>query len=343
MISERFQHVYFFTLLLGVGVIIYFIFQPFITALFLAAMCAVACEEIHIWFKKRMPTRKNMAAFLAVIGVLIVVFVPLSILGVLVFNEARDFYTTLADASSSAGIIDQTLSRFEEQIQVYVPQFNIDLRLYIESGLQWILNHATQFFASFLTVLLNLFIMVITLFYLFRDGKEFRNYLIKLSPFDEKDDEDIIKRIELTISSVIKGTLIIGIIQGVCTAAGFMLFGISQPILWGTVAAVASLIPGVGTALVSVPAILILFASGNIFGAIGYAVWAGFLIGSVDNVLGPILMERRIQLHPLLILISVLGGLVFFGPIGFLAGPVVLALATELIKLYPKFVNNPHA
>lgn len=339
MISERVQYAYFFTLLLGILIILYFVFKPFIVALFLAAMCAVACGGIHNWFVKRIPKSKNLAALLSVFAVLVIVFLPMGVLSVLIFNEARDFYNSLGEMSTPFGFIEQTVSNIENSIRFYVPQINLDLISYMQSGLQWIFVHASTFFASFIKILLGLFIMVIAMFYLFRDGAEFREFMVKVSPFDEKDDRYIIERIELTISSVIKGVLTIGVIQGLCTALGLWIFGVSQPILWGTVAAVASLIPGVGTAIVSVPVILFMISTGNIFGAIGYAIWAVLLTGSVDNTLGPILMEKRVHLHPLLILISVLGGLTFFGPIGFIVGPVVLAFASELIKLYPKFTT----
>jgi predicted PurR-regulated permease PerM len=155
-----------------------------------------------------------------------------------------------------------------------------------------------------------------------------------LSPLANEYDERILRRLEDAISSVVKGKLLIVLIQGILASVGFWLFGIPHPVLFGALTSLAALIPFVGVAVVFVPAVLYLFFAGSVGAAAGLLV-AGIIIGSVDNVLGPILFERGLQLHPLLILLSVLGGLAFFGPIGFLAGPVALSLLVALLDIYP--------
>ena len=115
---------------------------------------------------------------------------------------------------------------------------------------------------------------------------------------------------------------------------GFWIFGVPNAILWGSFAAIAALIPGIGTALVLTPAILFLFARGEIFSAIGLLAWGVGVVGLIDNFLGPRLMGRGIELHPLIILLSVLGGIGFFGPIGFLLGPLIVSLFFALLDIY---------
>lgn len=342
MNTGKLQHIYFFSLCAVTMVVMYFIFEPFVAPLLLALICAVAFKDVHVYTLQHITRQPRIAAALSVLSVLLFIVVPLVVLGVLVFNEARDFYASFSTSSSPAGLLNQGLQNIERSIRVYVPQANINLESYVQAGLQWVLGHTSAFFSSFMKVILQLFIMIIALFYLFLDGSHLKDRFIVLSPLDKADDEDILKKLALTINSVIRGTLIIAVIQGSCTALGLYLFGISQPLLWGLVAAVASLVPGVGTALVHIPAVLYLVITGNMYGAIGYVLWGGLLIGSIDNVISPFLIERKVKIHPLLILVSVLGGLAFFGPIGFLAGPVVLAFATELFKLFPKFTGRSH-
>ena len=124
------------------------------------------------------------------------------------------------------------------------------------------------------------------------------------------------------------------LIQGILTAVGFTFFGIPNATLWGSVAAITALIPGIGTALVLLPAILYLYFSGETLFAVGLLLWGMTAVGLVDNFLGPKLVERGMRLHPFLILLSVLGGVGFFGPLGFLLGPLVLSLLFALIEIY---------
>ena len=120
----------------------------------------------------------------------------------------------------------------------------------------------------------------------------------------------------------------------------FFAFGLPHPVLWGALTSFAALIPMVGVALVFVPTIAYLFLSVGVGSAAGLLV-SGVVIGAADNILGPILFEKGLQMSPLLILLSVLGGFAFFGPVGFLAGPVTLSLLFALLDLYPLLVKQP--
>jgi len=155
-----------------------------------------------------------------------------------------------------------------------------------------------------------------------------------LSPLQDVHDEEIFNKLTLATNSVIKGNLIIVLIQGAMAALGFFLFGVPSPVLWGAVAAVAAVIPGFGTALVVAPAIIYLLFNGETSSAIGLFIWGLTAVGLVDNILGPKLVERGMKIHPFLILLSILGGLALFGPLGFLFGPLVLSLFFALSEIY---------
>ena len=177
--------------------------------------------------------------------------------------------------------------------------------------------------------------MFLIAFYFFlKDGSKLKDYFVELSPLDDKDDEKIISRLKQAVSATVKGSLSIGLIQGTLTGIGFAIFGVPNAVLWGTVAAVAALIPGVGTALIILPAILFLFVPENTFGAFGLLAWGLLAVGLIDNFLSPRLVGRGMKLHPLLVFISVLGGLAFFGPLGFLLGPLSVSVFLALIDIY---------
>jgi predicted PurR-regulated permease PerM len=124
------------------------------------------------------------------------------------------------------------------------------------------------------------------------------------------------------------------IIQGVVAMIGFTIFGVPQPLLWGLFTVMAALVPNVGTSLSLIPAVIYLLVTGHIGAGIGLAVWGMLAVGLIDNLLSPRLIGSRIQLHPLLVLLSVIGGLQFFGFLGFLIGPILLAVFVAMVDIY---------
>ena len=180
----------------------------------------------------------------------------------------------------------------------------------------------------------NLFICFIAFYYFLKDGKELVKAIVSLSPLPDKNDYEILDKLEGAIVSVVRGSLVIAVIQGTLAWLGLLIFGVPNSVLLGSAAAITSLIPGAGTALIMVPSIIYLFLTGPIGNAAGLLVWQVIVVGLIDNMLSPMLIRRGMKVHPLFILLSVFGGLIFFGPIGFLLGPVVLSLLFAMIEIY---------
>ena len=134
--------------------------------------------------------------------------------------------------------------------------------------------------------------------------------------------------------SVIKGSIFVALIQGVLTGLGFTIFGVSSPVLWAGVATITALIPGVGTSLVIIPAVLYLFTTSTTINAVGLLLWGVVAVGLVDNTLGPKLVAKGAKIHPFLILLSALGGIGFYGVIGFILGPITIAFLFALFDIY---------
>lgn len=333
------QHIFFFSLFIGVWYVLYLVAQPFLVPLFLAVVFAVMFHDIH----RRIAARfgRNGGAFVSTLLVLITVVIPVLFVGFLIFNEARDMYIALsADVSSS--YFDSTTAQLNSFLQNYLPGTEVNFKEYFQNIVGWIVSNTGSIFTSLVKILIDIFIMIIALFFMFRDGGTLKEYIIHISPFDRGVDEDIISKLTLTIRALLRGVLIIAVAQGTLAAIGFTIFGIGNPVIWGTTAAVASLIPGIGVGLVNLPASIYLLVTGQYLAGIGFILWSIFITGMIDNILNPLLLERQVKVHSLLILISVLGGLTFFGPIGFLAGPITLVLGIELLKLYPRFARQQH-
>ncbi len=162
--------------------------------------------------------------------------------------------------------------------------------------------------------------------------------MVKISPLSPENSAEIVNRLQTMTGSVITGTVAMAVIHGILVGLGFLLFGLTNPVLWGLVAVVAAFIPIIGTALVVIPGIFWLVLTQNLAGAIGLALWGILMLGLIDNILRPRLIERRSKVHPLLVLLSVIGGLALFGPTGFLLGPLVLSLFLVLLEIYPALI-----
>jgi len=204
------------------------------------------------------------------------------------------------------------------------------------------LQNIASIFSSTISAFFSFLLMLLIIFYFLKDGAQWRRAIVVLSPLSDRDDEKIIMRLRQAINSVIKGSFFIALVQGVLMGIGLWIFGIPNSALWGIVAAVASLLPTIGTALVSVPAIVFLFIAGNAAPAIGLLIWSVIMVGMVDNFLSPLIISEKTNVPPLLILFAVLGGLSLLGPVGILVGPLVISLLYTLISIYRnEFKQNP--
>ena len=330
------QLYFFFSLLLGVLVLTFFIFKPFLAALVLAVVSTVVFYPIHKRILKRMPTWPGSAAILTLLGVVVFVVVPFVFLGMQIFQEAGQFYAHLSAGGGKDGILgalDIALHKIQSVFPV-TQGFAIDVDQYMKQGLEWFLQNLGLVFSNLSKILLSFFVFMIAFYYLLKDGAKMRNFIVKLSPLGDDDDEEILKKLEAATNGVVKGRLLIALVQGAVTAFGFLLFSVPNPVLWGSVAAIASLVPGVGTMIVFAPAALFLFFTAGSLSGLGLLAWGVGVVGLIDNLLAPKLLGRGTNLHPLLVLLSVLGGLIFFGPIGIFLGPLAVSLLLALLDLH---------
>lgn len=344
--SDQKPQFYFLLILLAITFVLsFFILRPFLVAFTLAMVFAVLFQPLYRRLLKYTFKLEGLAALFSIIIIVIIIFTPLMFLGFQILKEAKNLYVSLAADGGKDTILNSLngLAYNFHQRFPNLPEFSINFEQYLKQGLSWILNHLGAVFSNFASMIATAFLFLISLFYLLKDGTKLRKKIIYLSPLDDADDEMIIKKLELAMSSVIKGNFTIALIQGTMTAVGFAIFGVPNFILWGTAAAVTSLIPTLGTSLVFVPAIILLFIGGQSFSAIGLLIWDITAVGLIDNLLGPKLIGRGMKLHPLLILFSVLGGIIFFGPIGLLLGPIVLSLLFALLDIYYYVVNKKSA
>ncbi len=341
MISNKIQLQFLLVLLIGILVLSFFIFKPFLATLVLAGIFSVILHPLYKKILHYFGNREALASLATVCISIVCIVVPLSILGAQIFQESAQLYTSLSQGESKQNVLIATLESTGKTFEKIVPgtgrfftNLSNNLDVYVKQGLVWLIEHLGVALSGFSALLLDLFIFFISLYYLLRDGEKLKQAITKLSPLNDKDDSIIFDRLQLAVNSVIKGSLLIALIQGTLVAIGFTIFGIPNSLLWGTLTIIAALIPGVGTALIIIPGVIYLFVAGSMFSALGLLAWGILAVGLIDNILGPKLVGHNLQLHPLFVLLSVLGGLVFFGPIGLFLGPITMSLLFAFLSVY---------
>lgn len=343
MMKPHMGELVFFWILFGVvGLFAFLIMSPYVTPIFLAGVFTVLFSPIHKRMLRVLSQNVSLAALATVLIVLCLILIPLIFLGVLMFQEVLSIYGTLSQGNLAFTLVDNTIASIESHIRNIVPAFEIhaNVYVYIETGLRWLASHLNTFFSGIFSFIFQIFIIIVAMFFFYRDGDKLHAFALKWSPLSDAYDDSIITKIEHAVSSVVKGALTTAIVQGLMVGLGFAIFGIPNPVLWGVVATIAALIPLVGTGIITMPAGAWLLLTGHPFAGAGLIVWGLVCVGLIDNVLNPYMMKKGMNVHPFLILLSVFGGLAYFGPVGFLAGPIVLAFFFVLLEIYPEIVKG---
>lgn len=323
---------YFFYALFGiVAVVCLAIFWPFLAVLFLGASLAVVLHPVFLWISKHLTAGMTwLAALVTVFIFIILLALPLFLIGSRVFAESQALYTSLAQGGANEYIT--TLATSLRSVLPHSAVVNIQSKL---GDLVSLLSSTiATIFASTLQTIFSMFLAVLALFYFLKDGDRWRRYLIELSPLSDVHDERILVMLARAVNGVMKGYILIALIQGVLMGLGLWIFGVPNAVLWGVLSGIASMIPSIGTAIVSIPAVAYLLVTGDTVHAIGLGVWALALVGGIDNFLNPLIVGKNIEIPPLLILFAVLGGIALMGAAGIVIGPLAVSLFYTLICIY---------
>jgi predicted PurR-regulated permease PerM len=334
-----------FVLLLVVAVSIAFIAValPFLKPLLLGALLAGLCSPLYRWVTRLLGGRKSLAAGLTLLILFLLVAGPISaFVGIVgrqalsVSNEAIPWVQQHLGGASAFNAHDWLVQRFPS-LADYVPE-----QAKIVDGVAraaqatgaFLVTGATQLTAGTATFLLNLFVMLYGMFYFLRDGRLILEKIFYYMPLNHEDEVRVLERLSSVTRATIKGTVVIGIIQGALAGIGFWVAGLDGAAFWGTIMAVLSIVPGIGAALVWVPAVIYLYVAGENLTATLLLAWCVAVVGTVDNLLRPLLVGKDAKMPDLLILVGTLGGLFLFGPIGFIIGPIVCGLFLTVWDIY---------
>ena len=341
--GERFRTAFVLILVLAISALFVAVVWPFLQALLVGAILSGLCHPLYRWMVRLFRGRKSLASAVTLLILFLLIVGPLSALLGLVVNQAltvsEHAIPWLQERFGAAGSFDVhqwLVERFPLIADLVPSQGEIvkNLGMAAKTAGGVLVNWASAFTAGTAGFFLHFFVMIYAMFFFLKDGRSILQKIFYYMPLRHEDEIQMLERFASVTRATIKGSLLIGLIQGSLAGIAFYFAGIDGAAFWGTIMVVLSVIPGVGTALVWVPTVIYLYLIGSSVSATLLAIWCAGVVGTVDNFLRPRLVGRDAEMPDLLILIGTLGGLFFFGPIGFVIGPVVCGLFLTALDIY---------
>lgn len=335
---SRIQHLSFFVLLASVSLGFLYLIGDFVLSIIWAAVLAVVFRPLQYYLTRHCGGRSTLAALATMTLAVLLVFLPIAGVGTIVVKESSDLYhNALSTDVSIYGYILQNIPFAENLLGmagISPNELPIRVAEVIRNAGQNLAGGTIDFGVGVLRFIAKALVMLYLLFFLLRDGARIGAHIMRALPLGDAKEIFLYERFSTVVRAVIKGTLVVALAQGAIGAILFALVGIPSPVLWGMVMALLSLVPGVGPALVWIPAVIILFASGSTGSAIILAVGGLTILSMVDNFLRPLLVGRDTGMPDALILLSVLGGIGAFGVSGIILGPALAALFLASWQLF---------
>jgi len=325
-----------FLLLAGV----YAILMPFADILLAAAMLTVCFYPAYVWIHQRV-RNPDVAALVCILLLLVLILAPLAMLGTVVAREAQAAYGGLQKQSVEQGGWANYIRHVSDapaqwiSIQTGIPADEIKSTISeraqasAERFVAWSGRLVGNLASTLTDVILTLFIM----FFMFPAGKRFGNHLHEYLPIGKTRLNMMLATMKMAIVANLYGLVAVAALQGALVGLGFALTGLPSPVFWGVVAAFASLIPIIGTALLVTPAVLVLVLAGSYGKAVFLLVWGFAVVGMSDNFVRPMVLKKGMEMNTLAIFLSVMGGVQAFGFIGLFAGPVILTMAFVILRI----------
>lgn len=322
---------------------LFLILRPFLVPILWSMLLALLLFPAQQALGRRLGGRQALTALLLTLLTAIVLIAPLPLLSVAFASQARDLFVRVQKLVTESGISGAgdlleipIVSRAIRWAEALAPVDAEQIHRWLMSGLQSLLQGLVAVSGSFVVGALNalvaLAIMLFLLFFFLRDGDRMLATAVRLIPMTPARRGELVDHVAAVTRAVVFGSLLTALVQGVLVGVGFALVGLPSPVVFGAVAAVASLIPFVGTALVWVPAVAVLFLQGRWVAALFLAAWSVAVVSSADNVVRPLFISGRAQISTLPVFLGLLGGVTAFGPIGLVVGPVVVALTLTLLR-----------
>ena len=330
--EHRLRKAFLLFLVFGMTAALLWVLWSFVLTILMAALFTGLVRPLYLQIQQAFRGNRPASSLMTLVLLLVLVVAPLLFLVGIVVNQA------IRVTGNVGPVVERLINEplfLEEQLQ-RIPGFRYlePYREQIVTGAGNLVGAAGGFLVESLsdttrgtvTFIFQFFILLYTMFFMLMDGPAMLRTVLTYLPLRDTEKALMMDRFTSVTRATIKGTIVIGIIQGSLSGLAFWIIGIPAALFWTVIMIVLSILPVLGGMLVWVPAALILLASGEVARAVFLVLFCGLVAGSVDNILRPRLVGRDTKMHDLMILFSTLGGIIAFGPVGFIVGPVLAGL-----------------
>lgn len=315
---------------------------PFLSVIVLAAVITGIFNPVYRYLNRKLSP--IFSSLLTCLSIFLVLFIPVTVFVGILANEAYDMYLA-AKAAVLSNPYKELLanSRIVEKINLLLSNFGLAItgdeinKAIAEFGRVvglFLYEQARSVGTNVVNFVVNFFFMILIIFYLLIDSPRLASFIIQLSPLPNEQDEKLIQKFKDMAGAILIGNGLGGIIQGTLGGIVFALFGFNSPFLWGVIMAVMAFLPIVGIGIVFIPSSIYLFLHGRVSAGIFFIVFYVLLSGGIEYFFKPKLVGKRVQMHTLLVFLSIIGGLKLFGILGIIYGPLVVTAFLTLSDIY---------
>ena len=323
-----------------ISIVFIFIIRTFIMAILLAGIFSAMAQPMYRFILKWSRGRENLAALVTLLCLFLIILLPfIGLLGIVASQAIKigtEVKPWIDQWTNRPLAVDEWLRSLPwyDSFAVYQNVIFQKAGELVGKISSILFENVSSFTFSTINTILLFFVSLYTMFFFLKEGKQILGKFMYYLPLPDGVERRILDRFTSVTRATVKGTLVIGIIQGSLAGLAFWVVGIDSAVFWGTIMTFLSIIPAVGTALIWFPAVIILIVTGQYVQGIGLLLFCGLLVGSIDNMLRPWLVGRDTELHELMIFFSTLGGISLFGIVGFIIGPIIAALFVTVWDIY---------
>jgi len=343
--EKKYGSGFFLLFLLCFLILFLWLFWTYISAIVLALLIASVLYPMYLWVKERFKGREIFASPFYGLFVLLILVVPVGWFISTLSNEAFDFYSRTSNAVSlkkiqksleSDSIWAQRIRKVGKMTGVeFTPETVEKLASSIGKNVGFFLYRQTSSVATnLLSFLVHFFLMMLLLYYLFRDGVRLKDYVTHLLPVPKEQLEKVVRKFQEMGRAIIVGNGFAGIVQGILGGFGFYFFGLHSPFLWGTIIAFMAFLPIIGASVVFLPAAAIILIQGKVGLGIGFLAYNVFYSSIMEYLIKPRVIGEGMQMNSVLVFIGIIGGIKLFGLLGIIYGPLIITIFLTLAEIY---------
>lgn len=346
----------FLVLFFGLAALAFWIVSGFVTAMLAGAILAYIFHPPYRWLAQK-TGQQSLSALLMAVLVVMLAIIPVAFVVGNAADEARFVYVRTLQIVNTGQLLpggclpaDSALCSAYGSVGAFIsdPEVQVYVQDAASKGTTFIITKVTDMVLALPSILLRAVIALFTMYYLLKEGPAIVSRIQGLLPVRKVHQRHIIDKLGEVTHAVVFGSIVVAIIQGFLGGIGFWAVGIKSPVIWGAVMSIFAVIPFLGTGLIWGPAGILLVIEGvtsgnpvSTYKGMGLLVYGLLLVSTIDNVIKPRIIGDRTGLHPVMVLVGVLGGLATVGLVGFVIGPLVLALLVNTLRIYQEEIGNP--